>query len=76
MTGRTGRRSGSSTPMEEPVDVGAIEEGVSCGSGGRSAGGSSVFVYLSECSPTGLRGSRKVPLLEFGSIPSESQMML
>jgi hypothetical protein len=43
---------------------------------GRSSGMSIFGAPLSECNPTGLNGSRNLPLFGLGSIPSESQMML
>ena len=59
------------------VDRGLEEDGAtlaadSTGSGGVSSAGTSG----SECKPTGLRGSRRVPLLGFGVTPMESQTML
>ena len=43
---------------------------------GKSTGSDSNELGPSECNPTGLSGSLRVPLFGFGWIPKESQMIL
>ena len=45
-------------------------------SGGKSLGMSGAEVDLSECKPTGFKGSLSVPLFGRGSMPRESQTIL
>jgi hypothetical protein len=52
---------------DEVEDDGSVEVGGSSGI---------ARVVSGECTPTGLRGKRRVPLFGFGTRPKESQTML
>ena len=82
-----GRSGGDGSGLSTPISLGAVvvgDEGTSVGDdvvttdeeGGGSSGDSFGVLEESEWSPTGLRGRRRVPLLEFGTMPMESQTIL